>query len=145
MEILKNKIKDFQKSLNNDIIVRVLSPIDIREDIADLNRFGQLFQNSEDSNGVSLDIYSDYTYSLKLEKFGTFPRNIVLFETGEFYNSFKVKINKDSFEIQADTLKGNDDLIEKYGEDILGLTDESKDKLIEIIKPLIIDEILRFD
>ena len=36
---------------------------------------------------------------------------------------------KDFFEIDADPIKENDNLFTKYGEGIIGLTDESKEKL----------------
>ena len=59
-----------------------------------------------------------------------------LFDTGEFYESFELIVGKDYFEIDADPLKTNEDgettnLFYKYSTAILGLTDESKDKLAQ--------------
>ena len=48
--------------------------------------------------------------------------------------SFRIKLNKDSFEIIADTNKGDTDLLQEWGRDILGLTDENLQRLIDKIR-----------
>ena len=45
-----------------------------------------------------------------------------------------LKLNKDSFEIIADTNKGDTDLLQEWGRDILGLTDENLQRLIDKIR-----------
>ena len=54
-----------------------------------------------------------------------------LLDSGEFYKSMVFLLGKDFFEIDADPIKGNDNLFTKFGEGIIGLTDESKEKLQE--------------
>lgn len=54
-----------------------------------------------------------------------------LLDSGEFYKSMVFLLGKDFFEIDADPIKGNDNLFTKFGEGIIGLTEESKEKLQE--------------
>jgi hypothetical protein len=54
-----------------------------------------------------------------------------LFDSGDFYRSMVFLLGKDFFEIDADPIKGNDNLFTKFGEGIIGLTEESKAKLQE--------------
>lgn len=58
-----------------------------------------------------------------------------LFDSGEFYKSMVFLLGKDFFEIDADPIKGNDNLFTKFGEGIIGLTEESKTKLqVELLE-----------
>ncbi len=58
-----------------------------------------------------------------------------LFDSGEFYKSMVFLLGKDFFEIDADPIKGNDNLFTKFGEGIIGLTEESKAKLqVELLE-----------
>ena len=45
--------------------------------------------------------------------------------------------------ITANTIKDQDDLIQKYGSDIIGLTDDNLQKLIIFAKGLYIDYLLK--
>lgn len=58
-------------------------------------------------------------------------------DTGEFYKSIKAMPELKGFEITADYQKDDTKLNEKFGEAIIGLTDESIQKLQEFIKPII--------
>ena len=62
-----------------------------------------------------------------------------LLDTGDFYESFKVKVFDDGFTIQADTIKDDGTDLLTYG-DILGITNESRTKIIQEILPLVIQE-----
>ena len=66
---------------------------------------------------------------------------IALFDTGGFYKTFDVKVSNDGFKITANDKKGDDSLTEKYGKEILGLTDESKRELIDKILPILIKDV----
>jgi hypothetical protein len=58
-----------------------------------------------------------------------------LLDSGEFYRSMVFLLGKDFFEIDADPIKGNDNLFTKFGEGIIGLTEESKNKLqVELLE-----------
>lgn len=52
-----------------------------------------------------------------------------LLDTGDFYRSMVFLLGKDFFEIDADPIKGNDNLFTKFGEGIIGLTEKSREKL----------------
>ena len=53
--------------------------------------------------------------------------------TGEFYQSFVVKVDNSGIIINADTQKESTDLSVKYGIEILGLTEENIGILRELI------------
>jgi hypothetical protein len=115
--------------------------------ILDLIRIKQLFEQGIDETGKVIGYYSWTTENLynPLKKAGT---PYTLKDTGEFYKSMKVLIENDSFIIDADPMKkdrtGHEtNLFEKYGEGIIGLTDDNKQILIEEIKERIFNETIR--
>ena len=67
-----------------------------------------------------------------------------LFDTGDFYNSFVIFVGKQVFEIEADTIKMENEnwwVRNNISKDaILGLTDENKDKLAQKVKEKYINE-----
>ena len=70
------------------------------------------------------------------------PSHIDLFDTGDFYESFEVKVMSDGFLIEADTIKDGEDLRVRWGNDILGLTDFSISELGKAIQPKVLSYIL---
>jgi len=99
--------------------------------IIELNTKRQLFDKGIDSTGRKLsDIggeYAPFTLQLHPEKI---KDRITLFDTGDFYNSFRVYLDSQSdLKITADTIKDTSDLIADWGKDILGLTEDSLEKL----------------
>jgi hypothetical protein len=52
-------------------------------------------------------------------------------DTGEFYDSMIINVGNKEIEIDADPIKTDANLFEKYGDEIIGLTDQSKEKLTE--------------
>lgn len=115
--------------------------------IIELNTRKQLFDKGIDSTGRQLsDVggnYSPYTLQLHPEKI---EDKITLFDTGDFYESFRVFYSNGDFIISADTIKDTSNLIEDWGANILGLTDESlsllREKAKEIIIPYVRKKIL---
>lgn len=115
--------------------------------IIELNTRKQLFDKGIDSTGRQLsDIggnYSPYTLQLHPEKI---EDKITLFDTGDFYESFRVFYSSGNFVISADTIKDTSNLIEDWGVNILGLTNESlsllREKAKEIIIPYVRKKIL---
>ena len=120
--------------------------------VLDLNRINQLFKKGIDAVGDEIGFYSEVTEQLsrgqsfgfggdsgrKSKKAG---EPIFLLDEGDFYRSFKVKVLDDGFVITADTLKDDGtDLVNSYGKDILGLTNESRNEIIKEIIPFIIQE-----
>jgi len=56
--------------------------------------------------------------------------HFTFFDTGDFYASMFVVVFVDAFIVEADAKKDDDNLFEKYGENIISLTDEE----LEIVK-----------
>lgn len=100
-------------------------------------KFNQLKSRGIDETGDVIGWYSELTEILSggLKKFNT---PYTLYDTGEFYNSMTVTADRDSFTIDADGLKegthGTENLFTKYGDGIIGLTDENLERLIVIIR-----------
>jgi hypothetical protein len=144
-------------NLKTKVLFRIIfSDKQVQDLIIDLNRFNQLFKESELADGSIIDKnYSRLTEQVTRETGGVFTfRNSTgetfkrekttsdpyfLLDSGEFYKSFKVKILDDGFVVQADTIKDDGTDLTKYGE-ILGLTNESKDEIIKKILPMVIQE-----
>jgi len=131
----------------------VFSLNEVQKIIIDLNRIDQLFYDGINVDGQSLPTYK-HTY----DKVYTFEgkSNIkrkgepyLLYDTGDFYKSFKVFPTTDGFIIYANDEKEDNNLTQSYGNGskIIGLTDESKSKLSQEIIPYIVSfvraEILR--
>ncbi len=145
---LRDIIKRTQE-LNIDLVMRSL--FDQEEDLKDLiiklNTQDQLFEQGIDSQSVTLESiggkYSDVTISFKQTDNLPFDR-ITLFDTGAFYESFSVTYEMGGIVINADTIKDTGDLRERWGNDILGLTDESLAKLVFFIQPLMVEFIIEY-
>jgi hypothetical protein len=137
VKIIDNIIK-----LDQDLIIEnILKDEDFQRFIIDLNTEGQLFEQGIDSLGASLGEYTDFTKAVKKAK-GQRLDHITLEDTGEFYESFALKVQNGGFLIVADGQKEDANLFERYGDEILGLTDESLQIVIDAIKEKIIPIIL---
>lgn len=111
-----------------------LTPQVIRE-IIDKVRYEQLFERGIDSTGEVIGWYSQWTEVLSggLKKFN---EPYTLHDTGAFYEGMFVIVLADGFIIDSDGAEKEDDnLFEKYGENIVGLTDENLDWLKETLYP----------
>lgn len=135
-------IKRLEKILNNlknidNIINIILMQPDIERFVVELNQ-SQLMDKQEDADNVQLPSYSPFSYKLKIDKFGTgYPTHFTLMDSGAFYESMKLYLKKEYFTLQGNTIKENKNLL-SYSENILGLSDESVEKLKDKIIPLII-------
>lgn len=151
MEMLRRMAKNAINLEKNRkrIFLKIVGDKYIQSFIIDLNRKDQLFDKGEDAEGKGIGSYSaatevitdgeTYTFSgeTKSKKQGD---PIFLYDTGAFFRSFKIRKDRDGIYIEANTIKGNDDLAVEYGKQILGLSDESKAKLAEEILSLFIEE-----
>jgi hypothetical protein len=146
-----NRIEELQKNIKklsiDYLMERLFADKNFRNLIVYLNKEEQLFQQGIDGNGNELTPeYAPFTISEKQRKGQRFD-HVTLKDTGSFYKSFVVSLTAgNEFLIEADTIKEGTDLRDKYGVDILGLSEESLDKLIDeakrIIIPIIQKEIL---
>lgn len=122
------------------IWLRVVNNEDVKNFIISLNTDDQLFDKGIDSKGVSLKEiggndftdsgYSPVTIEIKRSKGGKGGKftNITLYDTGDYYESHEVEVDETGFEIESDPIKEDTNLYEEWGEDIVGLTDESLTK-----------------
>ena len=105
--------------------------------IVDLNAQDQLFDQGINRLGVSISDYAPYspkTIEIKEAK-GQPTDRVTLRDEGDFESSFYIEVGEKSFEIKAGDWK-TEELIKKYGRQILGLTDENILKVIwEYIYP----------
>ena len=130
--ILGNKIKSIASKTAESIVVRVFDPLILLQ-MANLNYQNQLFQKGITEDGTFLPEYSPLTKDIKVSK-GAKYSNMTLHDTGAFYNSIVYKINGDDILVKADD---EHNLVGRYGDRILGLTDESKN----VLKPEILERI----
>lgn len=105
------------------------------EKILDLNRDNQLYDLGINSEGTKLfPPYANLTRQIKSNKLQPI-NHVTLFDTGEFYKGFRIKINYPSFSIYS-TDEKTGILQDKYGSNIFGLITENQ-KIVnyKIIKP----------
>lgn len=107
---------------------------------------GQLFLYGIDANGLNLDAiggdYAPITKDIKLSE-GLPIDRVTLYQDGDFYRSFDFVNKADGFTLTANTIKDGEDLRERWGDDIIGLTNESIQKLNIEILPEVISYVLR--
>lgn len=134
----------------NKLFAKIWRLESVQKYIIELNTKEQLFENSIDSYGKQLVYknngfgYSQKTYELKsgVKLDGTrfsVGQTYTLRDSGRFFKSFEVVVNSIGFEIIADGY--NNEVFASFGDQVLGLTEESRGKLIEYILPMLADEL----
>lgn len=78
------------------------------------------------ADGVDLGVYKQFAYKQRF-------RPVDLKDTGDFHKSIQAKINSHSLEITSSDRK-TDMLQDKYGDEILGLSEEAKQYIIDDIR-----------
>lgn len=99
-------------------------------EICDMNSEQQLFEQGINRVGVDIMDYAPYspvTIDYKMAMGQPYNR-VTLRDTGDFHGSFEVRTNDKGFEIVA-TDEKTEWLTKKYGNQILGLTDENAEEL----------------
>ena len=134
MQILNDLLRNTKILMNADIIWNhVFSDKEFQTWILDLIRDDQLMEKGVDETGKVIGTYSWATQNIynssKIE-----GEHYTLFDTGDFYKSMVILLGTNYFEIDADPIKENANLFTKYGEGIIGLTEESLEKLREETK-----------
>jgi hypothetical protein len=149
-ERLYKTTENVKKLNEGKIFVSVMREDKMREFALDLNRFEQLFLNSVDKEGVELPKYSRFTEDVTINKSFTYKGktrrktrgdSMFLYDEGDFFKTFNLKVNEDGFSIYANTDKDGKDL-RVYG-DIIGLNYDSIKKLVNELIPKIIQETRR--
>jgi hypothetical protein len=143
------------KNLNSyKILLTIWADKEVQSYILDLNRLNQLFRSGVDSNNDFLGYYSEFTELItngKSYQYGglsskkTSADHITLYDTGAFYASFRVIVQLDGFKVYANSIvdDGND-LTEIYGENIIGLSNESTTDLANKILPMVVKKVREF-
>ena len=103
------------------------------EQIIDWIKIDQLEKEGINDLGQVIGLYSFATENISngRKKAGD-PYN--LYDTGYFLQTLTVHVFKDYFITDADGQKKNENLFDKFGDGIIGLTDENLSKLILILK-----------
>ena len=149
-DIVTKKAERFKRINQHVLINTILSRKEFKDFIIELNTKDQLFDKNIDSKGVSLSTiggdYSPLTLQLSDKKSAS---SINLFDTGDYYKSHTVTVSSlkaDFITIDSDPIKDEDNLFDRWGSDIVGLTEESLEKLSAKLLPelqiLLLKEIL---
>lgn len=123
----------------NTLINHVLSIKEVQDLIIWLNQEVQLFQKGINADGDIIGFYSLSTQLINPQKVAGTP--YTLKDTGAFFDSFNIELGENEIYITANPIKGKDNLFEKYGEDILGLTNESKDILSIPVQDFLMEKV----
>lgn len=120
------------------IFKKVLDVPSIKRKIIELNTERQLGDEGINALGRIIGLYSYATEFLSegRKKAGD---PFTLNDTGAFWASFEVQVYKGRITIEADGQKDDGDILDKYGIDVLGLTDENLQILIEDAKQLYLE------
>jgi hypothetical protein len=140
--ILQTRIGELLRAiqaLNENDAWRYAVTKQVLDEIIRLNTEHQLEEQGIDSIGRELGDYSPYTMIIKRLK-GQRTDHITLKDTGEFYDSFTATVNNTEIILGADGLKDDGtDLFREYGAEVLGLTEENIQYIIEDVKQGYID------
>lgn len=141
MNILEEMFAKLNEVNTSDFINEIINTEQVNEDVINLNK-KQLYDSGVNSEGEVLGYYAEST-KIKKRKKGLPDDFYTLFDEGDFYKSFNLFGKEKSLVFDADGLKNDGtNLFEKYGINIMGLTEENKIKLIEKLLPLIQDKFL---
>lgn len=127
---LKNRVIEFNNGIQSGRIIQMIIQNNEAE-IVDMNAEEQLFEQGINNLGVSIMDYAPYSpVTIEIKEAKGQPTNrVTLRDEGDFESSFFLEINERQFEIKAADWK-TEELIKKYGRQILGLTDENIRELI---------------
>ncbi len=131
MDVITRKIealKRINKNIGNYISIVIN---DEKAIILDMNTEDQLYEQGINNLGVEImdyKPYQEFTISVKLSK-GQPTNRVTLRDSGEFHRSFDLEITDNYFKIIA-TDDNTEQLIKRYGRQILGLTYENQNELI---------------
>ena len=134
---LGDTLRRVQRLNFGTIWLKVFSDRALQIKVLNWIRQDQLFKEGIDENNQIIGLYSIATESINPSKKAGTP--FTLFDSGEFYKSFFIAVSRNDFTINADPIKTEggvtENLFTKYGEGIIGLTEQNKNKLsIEVME-----------
>ena len=117
----------------NDVFVFVFSREEVLTFVEQLNK-AQL-RSGFDSEGTSLKSISDYSpkYRALKTRRGVSKDVVDLNFTGKFYETIQAKYESGNLIIQGDTIKGGQDLQNRWGDKLIGISAENVETLREYI------------
>lgn len=143
-------LKRLKKLDKQKIFLAVVKSPEVQEFILNLNRVEQLFKEGKDAEGDIIGHYSRTTEQLSEGRTFTFNGitkqkkagdPIFLYDQGDFYDSFTVRIDRTGVIIIAnETTKDGTSLTASFGDSIIGLSVESLEKLANEILNRFIEE-----
>lgn len=125
IDALIDNLETFRQGMQDGTYVRSIVERNARE-IEMLNADDQLYDRGVNSLGTEIMSYRPYaplTVSIKKQKGQPYSR-VTLRDTGDFHRSFTVEAGPESFVITA-TDRKTQELAEKYGREIFGLTPDN--------------------
>ena len=127
---LRDRVMDFNTKLTDGTLISKIV-VENEAYIVDMNAEVQLFEHGENALGVDISSYRPYSpLTIQIKKMKGQPTNrVTLRDEGDFESSFFLQVNNEQFEIKAADFK-TEELIQKYGKAILGLTDANLQELI---------------
>jgi len=128
-----------EKYLIDAILWYNIFDTNLKDQILNWIKIDQLTNKGVNKDGDIIGYYSPVTELINPKKKAGEP--YTLNDTGAFYESMYVQVLKDSIVINANPIKGDDNLFFKYGNGIIGLTNENIKKLTIEIKKGYIKEI----
>ena len=138
-ESIKQITANAKKLNQTQLLIEVFTDVKIKDEIVYYITEVQLFKEGVDGLGDKLKQYTPFTISIKESKTPKQPTDrTTLKDTGQFYNSFRVDVNQGG-EVKI-VVNDINDLTEKYGINILTLSDDG----IEKIKPQVIEKIKEY-
>jgi hypothetical protein len=144
MDTVLGDLMERSKALSQrEIWFYVFSDMKFKTKVLDFIRIDQLFEQGVNEDDQVIGRYSIVTETVyNPEKVAGSP--YTLKDPGDFYKSFMMEVLPDGIIINADGIKDDGtDLLERFTDKILGLTDESKIKLIKELKEKYYTESLR--
>lgn len=107
----------------NEIMENLFSSVDFRKQAENLQK-EQLYVGGVDSEGKSLGQYAESTKKKKRKK-GLPVDHVTLYDTGDFYSTIETVVEGGEMQIKADPIKEGYNILQRYGNDVLGITDEN--------------------
>lgn len=131
----------------NKVLNEVFKDKTVQQRIISINTFDQLFDEGINAVGVRLDsIGGEYAINTIEGVPGKFEGkrqrglpydHITLFDTGDYYQSHYILVFRDHIEIKSNPIKGETNLYDEWGDDIVGIAPKNIPKVANIILPLI--------
>lgn len=140
MKLITNLIGKLSHFRDNINIYMEAITMDAEDTIIDMN-ISQMYDKGEKRTGEKITPeYAPATVQIKKKK-GQPTNRVTLRDTFAFQSSIWVQYYVDSFEIKADDWK-TEQLVQKYGEEILGLQDSMVKILVDnFYRPSLLNEL----